>query len=156
MKVRVISRTPTICVVCGKPLARGRGQLVYTCSKKCRKYFRGGKKVRRDIWNRMDRCRGRYIEIPIEYNNYFRNHKGHEVTMSFEEVFATDWEIVEKKKILSDKAQAVLDGHYYDEIDIELALKEFLDIIRNYQRDTDFTKMLMKDAKEIFGERLIE
>ena len=55
-----------------------------------------GKKVRRNVWMRMDRCKGRYIEILKDFP-YFRNHKGHDVTISYEEVFATDWMIVEER-----------------------------------------------------------
>ncbi len=68
-----------------------------------------GKKVRRLVWSRMPRCEDRFIEIPQKYN-YFRNHKGYSVTISYDEFFATDWEVYEPESIkhvdVSEEPQA--------------------------------------------------
>ena len=43
---RYLWKTATQCVICGKPLKRGGGQIVFFCSKECRKIGRGDKKTR--------------------------------------------------------------------------------------------------------------
>jgi len=43
----LVTKTANYCLVCGKPLRRAARQIMYFCTKSCRRIGRGGKKNRR-------------------------------------------------------------------------------------------------------------
>jgi len=62
---RHLWKTATKCVICGKPLKRGVGQIVFFCSKECRKIGRGDKKVRQRRRKMME-----YLKTKNERSQY--------------------------------------------------------------------------------------
>ena len=64
---------------------------------------------------------------------------------------ATDWEIVEEKKTLSDK----IVGDDFSINDVKEAIKEFIEAIRYMGGDSNSEDDFKQKAKEIFGTRLV-
>ena len=119
------------------------------------KAMKEGKKVRREEWEKSHFLYIRKFKCNhiIQENGEFREYY-------LSDIEATDWQIVEEKKTLSDKLSivdqfgTVPSINHYNEKDVKEAIKEF---IKRCQYD-DKIKILGLDqvAKEIFGERLVE
>ena len=65
---RYLWKTATTCVICGKPLKRGGGQIVFFCSKECRRIGRGDKKVRQRRRKMME-----YLKTKNERSQHVAN-----------------------------------------------------------------------------------
>ena len=102
------------------------------------KAMKEGKKVRREAWHRSLYC-VLGVDIKVMYGVELYSSQ-----LNCYDCEATDWQIVEEKKTLSDKQH----NCYYDEPDVKEAIKEYL---KGPAHDDDG----MSRAKQIFGERLI-
>lgn len=111
------------------------------------KWMKEGKKVRRKIWTTMGRCKdeGRYTYTSSEYNR-FRNQKGDEITISYEQVFAGDWEIYEEEDDwnLADKKKTTINGTV-----CEWNTKDFPLKCRSVLLDYDVKKFIEKVKEDI-------
>jgi len=88
------------------------------------------------------------------------NHKAMRYHTDIELFEATDWEVFEEKKTLSDKKTNVsMESDWqYQERDVKKALNELLSFIESQHINVSPVQALeyTKKVKEIFGERLIE
>jgi len=129
------------------------------------KAMKEGKKVRRGGWNKDN-------YLYLETGEIIKDDSGYlKLPENFE---ATDWEIVEEKKTLSDKIfevknqwDCIKDLSAYDSKDylplkdVKEAIKEFIDWLfevekENVGKSVEEAEETVRDkAKEIFGERLI-
>ena len=124
-----------------------------------------GKKVKRKYW--ID---GTYLMMHEFGENYAiqahsNDHSTESAKFSTDCFEATDWEVVEEKKTLSQKkiyceiqegAEIGVHTGMFDPKDIKAAIKDFIDWATNTSRPNWLTKREMKPkAKEIFGEDLI-
>ena len=118
------------------------------------KAMKEGKKVRRP-----DYGEGAY---KVKRENFigYQNESGSLPHLTFEDYEATDWQIVEEKKTLSDKKDLMIPAtkigvgevqkeyFAYKEEDVKEAIKEYL---KGSAHDDNG----MSRAKQIFGERLL-
>lgn len=122
------------------------------------KAMKEGKKVRKSSWASYHYI---YCPIPVVIIDEDKQNP----SINLDEYETTDWEIVEKKKTLSEKLyreseQSNVAYSQRRNIDLEIAsklfeeaIKEFIDWLKNLGYWGDITE---EKAKEIFGERLIK
>ena len=114
------------------------------------KAMKEGKKVKR---------RGLY-PVYLNNNNFVFHNEDEErdYTIDIGVIEATDWEIVEDKKTLSDKIISADGLHHEVKVciaqDVKEAIKEFIEWMNIHRLGINPDKYLPK-AKEIFGERLL-
>ena len=85
------------------------------------------------------------------------NHKAMRYHTDIELFEATDWEVFEEKKTLSDRISMMGTPHLFVK-DVKKALNELLSFIESQHINVSPVQALeyTKKVKEIFGERLIE
>lgn len=129
------------------------------------KAMKEGKKVKRQAWGDMQKgIEGLDAPCWVKGGEYYK--------LTHDAFLATDWEIVEEKKTLSDKFQVVSDvlqviadskfeykisSPIYKAEDVKEALKEFIgDLHNSKQADgTIHINYIQSKIIEIFGEGLI-
>ena len=102
-----------------------------------------GKKIRRSVWDSSE-----YINFTPGSESIY-DEKKRNITICKIELTATDWEVFEEKKTLSDK----IFQNRLEERDVKQALKEFFEC---FGFEYVNVKLAKKEAKRIFGERLLE
>jgi len=123
------------------------------------KAMKEGKKVRRPLFKE-------HPSIGYIYKNgdYILRGDAGEFPMGFENLEATDWEIIEEKKTLSDKIGTRLPyGWIFTKDGTELKVqhvKEAIEKLMDYYEELNTVPIeqtaLYEKAKELFGERLLE
>ena len=114
------------------------------------KAMKEGKKVKRSPHNEN------YI-LSIILGEICKKDKKH-YSITIIDIEATDWQIVEEKKTLSDKRKEIsglsAPGHFeYNEEDVKKAIKELCDVTN---LSSDLRLIFMKNVRKIFGTRLVE
>ena len=100
------------------------------------KWMRKGHRVRRELWTIMPRCKDRYIclnNLDTKVNVWLGNDKNFQVTISYEELSAKDWEIFYESDLSSNvKEDTHINSgrYYYGEQDVKdafIKLRKALD-----------------------------
>ncbi len=132
------------------------------------KEMKEGKKVKRENWGKGTdvgfKLKKPQEIIPIILPNGELNKEGESVKLILSDFEATDWEIYEEKKTLSDKitdtsqSASTSENTEFQTLkvkDVKQALKEYIDSFTRLVVGDLHKEIMFAKAREIFGEELV-